>query len=111
VAPLSPFSLRAAAAYGVFGLVGFLAQMIVAIEARLVPLRDRMLQAVVFVGWSIGVPALAAGLFLESATLVAGGAWALLASLAIATLDTISVMAPATRRTKRLAPLDAIART
>ena len=111
VAPLSPFSLRAAAAYGVFGLVGFLAQMVVAIEARLVPLRDRMLQAVVFVGWSVGVPTLAAGLFLESATLVAGGAWALLASLAIATLDTMSVVAPAMRRTKRLALLDAIGRT
>ncbi len=111
VAPLSPFSLRAAAAYGVFGLVGFLAQMVVAIEARLVPLRDRMLQAVVFVGWSVGVPALAAGLFLESVTLVSGGAWALLASLAITTLDTISVVAPVMRRTKRLAALDAIART
>jgi hypothetical protein len=108
VAPLSPFSLQAAAAYGVFGLVGFLAQMVVAFEVRLWPLRDAMLRAVVFLGWTVGVPALAAGLFLESATFVAAGAWALLASLAIATLNAISLVAPSLRRETGLASPDEV---
>src|SRR5262249_26198561 len=99
VLPMSPRTLHAAAAYGVLGLVGFLAQMIVAMEVRLLPLvtwfwayagsrfqiappsphrmHDRALQAIVFAGWSIGVPALAAGVFRESAILVAAGGWAL----------------------------------
>ena len=69
--------------------------MVVAMETRLLPMvawfwqyarsgyqepppsphvmRDRLLQAVVFGGWSIAVPALAAGLFWESAQLVALG--------------------------------------
>jgi len=105
VAPLSPVTLRAAAAYGVFGLVGFLSQMVVAIEVRLLPRHDAILRAVVFLGWTVGVPALAAGVFLESATLVAGGAWALLASLAIATLDTVGVVARCLRRPSRPASL------
>jgi hypothetical protein len=37
VAPTSPRTLHAAAWYGVFGLVGFLAQMVVAMETRLLP--------------------------------------------------------------------------
>jgi hypothetical protein len=35
--PTSPTMLRAAAAYGVLGLVGFLGQMVVAMEAQLLP--------------------------------------------------------------------------
>jgi hypothetical protein len=117
--PMSPRTLHAAAAYGVFGLVGFLAQMIVAMEARLLPMvtwfwayarsgyrvpppppqtmRDRAIQAVVFVGWSLGVPALAAGLFLESARLVGLGAWALLAGVTLGTFDNVMVVTHAVR--------------
>jgi hypothetical protein len=120
VAPTSPRTLHAAASYGVFGLVGFLAQMVVAMEARLLPMvawfweyaqsgykeppasphamRDRFLQAVVFAGWSIGVPALAAGLFFESSPLVGLGAWALFAAVAVATIDNTFVVIAATRR-------------
>ncbi len=109
VAPASPRMLQAAAAYGVLGLVGFLAQMVIAMEARLLPMvawywayadsgcqappaapqtmRDRGLQLIVFTTWTTGVPTLAAGMFLESAGLVAAGAWALFAGVAIATLD------------------------
>jgi hypothetical protein len=36
--PSSPATLRAAGAYGIVGLVGFLAQMVIAMEARLVPM-------------------------------------------------------------------------
>jgi len=115
VMPLSSWSLRVAAAYGVFGLLGFLAQMVVGMEARLLPLaawfwvrstdapsphrmRERTLQAIVFLGWTIGVPAVGAGMFLESPLLVGSGAWALFASVAIATVDAVSVVAHSIRR-------------
>ena len=112
--PSSPAMLRAAAAYGVLGLVGFLAQMVIAMEARLLPMvtwfwayaasdyriappsphvtRDRWLQAIVFIGWTFGVPALAGGMFFESAMLVRFGAWALFASVVLATLDNAFVI-------------------
>jgi hypothetical protein len=117
--PVSPTMLRAAAAYGVFGLLGFLAQMIVAMEARFLPMvtwfwayagshyqiappsphvmRDRALQAIVFSAWTIGVPLLAAGMFAESSRLVAAGAWALFVGVSIGTLDNALVVAQAFR--------------
>jgi len=119
VRPPSPAMLRAAAAYGVLGLVGFLAQMVVAMEARLLPMvtwfwayaasnyripppsphvmRDRTLQAIVFVAWTVGVPALATGMFIESARLVGIGAWALFVGVAIATIDSGCVVAQGIR--------------
>ena len=118
----SSLSLRVAAAYGVFGLLGFLGQMVVGMEARLLPLaawfwvrasdapsphgmRDRTLQAIIFFGWTIGVPAVGAGMLLESPLLVRSGAWALFASVAIATVDAIGVVAQSIRRpTVRVRP-------
>ena len=119
VEPTSPQMLRAAAAYGIFGLVGFLAQMVVAMEARLLPMvnwfwvyaasdyrvappsphamRDRFLQAIVFIGWAAGVPSLAAGMFFESATLVSVGAWPLFAAVVLAAIDNVFVVIPARR--------------
>jgi hypothetical protein len=119
VAPVSPRSLQWAAAYGVLGLIGFLAQMVVAMEARLLPMvtwfwayeatryqvappsphamRDRVLQAIVFGGWTVGVPALALGMGVASARLVSLGAWALFVGVALATLDNVLVVAPALR--------------
>jgi hypothetical protein len=119
VVPASDRTLHLAAAYGVVGLLGFLAQMVVAMEARLLPLatwfwayersryqvpppaphslRDRFLQTVVYCAWTIGVPSLAAGMYLESATLVALGAWSLFAGVAVGTLDNVFVIAPAFR--------------
>jgi hypothetical protein len=119
VQPASPLMLHAAAAYGVFGLVGFLAQMVVAMEARLLPMvawfwtyaasgyrvappsphsmRDRHLQTIVFAGWTVGVPALAAGMFLESAALVSLGAWPLFAAVVVAAIDNAFVVIPGLR--------------
>jgi hypothetical protein len=114
ILPASAASLHLAAAYGVFGLVGFLAQMVAGMEARLLPLvtwywtyersgfrvppaspftmRDRALQAMVFAGWTIGVPSLAAGMFLEAPRVVATGAWSLFAAVAIAAVDNVIVL-------------------
>ena len=83
VVPLSEATLRAVLPYGVFGLVGFLAQMEVGIESRLLPLfawygafansgferplvsphlmPDRTWQRLAFYLWGGGVPAVAAG--------------------------------------------------
>jgi hypothetical protein len=130
--PMSPRTLHAAAAYGVLGLVGFLSQMVVAMEARLLPMatwfwayegsghriappsphamRDRFLQGVVFAGWSSGVPALAAGMFPESAMLVRIGACALFVGVAIATLDNVFVIAPALRARRAESPDAALPR-
>jgi hypothetical protein len=116
--------LQAAAAYGMLGLVGFLAQMVVAMETRLLPMaawlwsyansgdevpppsphlmRDRVLQSIVFAGWTVGVPALAGGLFLESGGLVAVGAWSLFAAVAVGTLDSGFVVGSALRDSRRL---------
>lgn len=119
VVPTSTESLHAAAAYGVLGLVGFLAQMVVAMEVRLLPvvtwcwafaqsgyqippssphaMRDRGLQALVLAGWVTGVPALAAGMARESALLVGIGAAALFAAVGIAAVDHVWVLARARR--------------
>jgi hypothetical protein len=119
VTPASPRSLQLAAAYGVLGLIGFLAQMVIAMEARILPMvtwfwayeasrykvappsphvmRDRILQAIVFGGWTVGVPALAMGMWSASAQLVSVGAWALFVAVALATLDSVLVVAPALR--------------
>ncbi len=116
-AEASEWTLRAALAYGVFGLVGFLAQMVVAMQVRLIPLftwyrayaqsqfqtpppspflmRDRGLQAVVFVAWVFAVPALAAGFFFNGVALVAAGAWSLFAAVLIAALDNALVLSRA----------------
>jgi hypothetical protein len=123
--PSSPQTLRAAAAYGVLGLLGFLAQMIVGMQTRLLPMaawywayaassyrvppasphtmRDRFLQTIVFIGWTLGVPALAVGMFLESAFLVSVGAWGLLVAAALAALDGAFVVAHTFRRTQHVA--------
>ena len=55
-------------------------------------MHDRSLQKVVFAGWTIGVPMLAAGMFLESARLVGLGAWALFVGVATAAIDNILVV-------------------
>jgi hypothetical protein len=121
VLPTSSWTLHAAAAYGVFGLVGFLGQMVVAVEVRLLPLftwywayargdfkvapappltmRDPLLQAIVFVTWTLAVPALAAGFALESAVWIAAGAWSLFAAVSTAALDNVFVLLHVVRQT------------
>ncbi len=102
VAAPSENALRIAAAYGVFGLVGSLAQMVVGMEGRLLPIfawywahantdfqgpvlsqhemawRDG--RDLIFVLWQFGVPFLAVGLAVDAIPLVRSAAWCLLAA-------------------------------
>jgi len=99
LAPTTETTLRLVMAYGVFGLVGFLSQMVVGVAGRLLPLYgwlwgfadrnqagsppslhrapSRRLQGVVLALWTFGVPALAAGLALDRHALISCGAGAL----------------------------------
>ena len=101
----SSATLRIAMAYGVFGLVGFLAQMVVGMEGRLLPIHAwywayantgykgpvpsqhempwRPGQMLVFMLWLFGVPTLAGGLAFDAIPLVTAGAWCLLAATVI----------------------------
>ncbi|HET6196100.1 MAG TPA: hypothetical protein VFE12_10110, partial [Acetobacteraceae bacterium] len=105
LAPSSSNTLRVAMAYGVFGLVGFLAQMVVGMEGRLLPMFAwywafantggkgpvpsphamswRAAQELVFVLWLFGVPALAGGLALDAVPFVRAGAWCLLTATVV----------------------------
>jgi hypothetical protein len=113
-------SLRIAMAYGVFGLVGFLAQMVVAMEGRLLPLFAwywafarsgsrgpvpsphqmpwRAGQYIVFALWVFGVPALAAGLAFDAAPWVRAAGWCLLAATVLDTAQIAQILAHAYRR-------------
>jgi hypothetical protein len=97
--------------YGVLGLVGFLAQMVIGVNARLLPLFSwltayagdafrivpssphamphRALQAWTLGLWSAGVPLLAAGLALDRMAWLTAAGWALLAAVI---LDGISAL-------------------
>jgi hypothetical protein len=118
-APPSETSLRVAIAYGSFGLVGFLAQMVVAMEARLLPLfawygefeanglrgpvmspqvmHNQLLQQIVFIGWVFGVPAVSVGLAAGAANLISAGACAMLTAVVAATIDNTFVVSHAWR--------------
>ena len=110
---MSDWTLRAAMAYGVFGLLGFLSQMIVGLETRLLPLHhwystfaasgfqrpvpplqamgNGPLRNVVFVLWFFGVPTLALGFFKVNATAVAAAGWGLLIAIALSAFDAVTV--------------------
>ena len=106
----SESTLRLASAYGVLGLVGFLAQIVVGMEGRLLPIwawywayantnykgpvpspHDmpwRGGQEIVLVLWLFGVPALAGGLAFDAVPFVRAAAWSLLAATV---LDVVNV--------------------
>ncbi len=116
-------TLRLAAVYGVCGLVGFLSQMIVGVSNRLLPifarlvagdlsatpptphqLPNRWLQAATFVLWTLGVPVLAAGFWLERTSIVSTGGWLLLAGVFASTASQL-VLVRAVRAVRGI-PLD-----
>ncbi len=114
IAEPSATTLRVAMAYGVFGLVGFLAQMVVGMEGRLLPIFAwywayantgfkgpvpsqhempwRTGQELVFVLWLFGVPALAGGLAFDAIPFVRAAAWSLLAATVLDTLNVARIL-------------------
>jgi hypothetical protein len=109
IAGVSAATPAIATAYGVFGLVGFLAQMIVGMEGRLLPMFSwywafantnykgpvlpphemawRPAQLVVVGLWWLGVPALAWGLAAGDIGWIRIAAWTLLAATALDTVQ------------------------
>lgn len=99
-APASERTLQLAKAYGALGLIGFLSQMVIGIESRLLPMTSwvwsfaegghrelpasqyetpsRPLQAAGFACWTLGLPLLCWGLYAEAHRFVAAGAALLL---------------------------------
>jgi hypothetical protein len=99
LSPMTDWTLHLAAVYGVCGLIGFLAQIIVGVQTRILPtfawyhafaraesntsvpppdaLARHELQAVIFWLWLFGVPALAAGFAFDAIPCLAAGAWLL----------------------------------
>jgi hypothetical protein len=110
----SETTLALASAYGVLGLVGFLSQIIVGVEARVLPLFAwlwgfadrayaepppslhrapvRSLQGVAFVLWTAGVPMLALGLAFDRAAWVSAAAGALLVAVVASLANAIVVL-------------------
>lgn len=120
VAPEADWALAVALAYGVFGLVGFLAQIVIGIEGRLLPLAAwlwsfagggygetppslyrtplRSLQVAGLALWTAGVPLLAAGLARDQVTLVRAGAGLLFLAVAGNAVNAGVVIARSRRR-------------
>lgn len=120
VAPVSVWTLRIAAAYGVIGLVGFFSQLVAGMEYRLLPyyawywafantdfkgpapspheMPVRGVQRVAFFLWTVGVPLLAAGMLLVRPLAVAAGSWLLVAAVALGGADAIAIGRHAFRR-------------
>jgi len=120
VSERSEATLAISSAYGVIGLVGFLSQIIVGVEARVVPLFSwlwgfadrayaesppslhrvpaRSLQGVAFILWTGGVPALALGLASDRIVAVSLGAGALFMGLLASLANVIVVLTRLWRR-------------
>jgi len=115
-AQASELSLRLAIAYGVFGLVGFLAQMVVGMQAKLVPLLAwylaladsgfkgpvvpphampiRSLQQIILTTWAFAIPAIAIGFALNAIPLLSAGAWTLVAGVILSAAGNLAVVGP-----------------
>jgi hypothetical protein len=123
IAEPSATTLRVAMAYGVFGLVGFLAQMVVGMEGRLLPIIAwywayantgfkgpvpsqhemswRTGQELVFVLWLFGVPALAGGLAFDAIPFVRASAWCLLSATVLTSANVLGILRHAFTRRAR----------
>ena len=114
VAERSETTLALASVYGVLGLLGFLSQIVVGVESRILPLFAwlwgfadrahaelppslhgagvRSLQALIFSCWTVGVPLLAFGLGADRAPALSLGAAALLVAVVASLVNTAAVL-------------------
>jgi len=124
-APASASMLRMATVYGVLGLVGFLAQMVIAMEGRLLPLFAwycasqlapgrvpvisphqmpwRAGQLTVAVLFIFGVPTIACGFAMEAPAVLRAGAGMLLAAALLNTLQVFVIVRHAWMRPRFIA--------
>jgi hypothetical protein len=113
--PMTEMTLRVALVYGVFGLVGFLAQAILGFELHVLPtvsaywalqrsgataigLRPKtneLLRSAIYSAWLAGIPALGAGLFFDVPMVLAAGGWLLFGAVVLAAIDAAIVVFPA----------------
>jgi hypothetical protein len=122
--PPAAWKVQAALVYGVLGLVGFLAQMVIGVNARLLPLfswltayagdafrtvppsphamPSRALQTWTLALWSAGVPLLAAGLSLDRIAWLTGAGWVLLAAVLLDGIGAVRIVL----RGRQAAPAD-----
>ncbi|MFP5286348.1 MAG: hypothetical protein ACLGI9_11475 [Thermoanaerobaculia bacterium] len=113
LSPPAAWKVPAVLVYGVLGLIGFLAQMVIGVNARLLPLfswltayagdafrtvppsphamPSRTLQGWTLGLWSTGVPLLAAGLALDRTAWLASAGWALLAAVVLDGIGAVRV--------------------
>lgn len=111
IAPVTETTLRVALVYGVFGLVGFLAQVIVGFELYVLPMAaaywavqksenaivapsppGEIRRSAVYLAWLTGVPAIGAGLFFNAPIVLAAGAWLLFGAVLVAAFDLMMVV-------------------
>lgn len=98
IAPMTEMTLRAAMLYGVFGLIGFLAQMIAGLQLCIFGTSNALRRSAIYCAWLAGVPGLAAGLFLNAPYVLATGAWLLFGAVVLGAID-IAIVAFPTRPT------------
>ena len=120
ISPPSDWMLRAALLYGIFALIGFLAQIIVGIQARILPIfawyhafagtdfqgpvdpPNAMtwpaLQEKAFYLWLFGVPSLAGGFCFDAIPFLAAGAWMLLAATVLNAMHDALILRHAWRK-------------
>lgn len=118
-APDSAWSLRAALAYGAFGLVGFLAQMVVGVAGRLIPMYAYMravagssfrqsppsphalprygLFKIAFALWTVGLPLAVAGLAFDHPEGLRTGALALFLAVLLDLAHQLRILRAAAR--------------
>jgi hypothetical protein len=107
-APMTEMTLRTALLYGVFGLVGFLAQIIAGFELHILPTAaaywaiqrsggtpsgqasapNGLRRSAVYCAWLAGVPGLGAGLFFNAPMVLAAGAGLLFGAVLVSAIDT-----------------------
>ena len=113
LAPESELTYRLAPAYGVFGLLGFFGQLVIGVEARVLPMfaayyvnrnacevgpvikphemTSRPLQWAAFLLWTSGIPLLALGVSRQAAAAVQLGAFLLFWAAAAMSLNAIFI--------------------
>ena len=118
VMPTTAWTARLSMLYGIVALIGFLSQVVIGMEHRILPLFEwhtrfrasgfgtqpppthvmgsQPLRAAVFGLWTVGMPVLAVGMSAESSTVVGIGGWVILGAVMLHTMNTIRTLrAPA----------------